>query len=217
VPTRNLSEPDAQTKGMIQNVQDAASLIDIQKVPYILNSMKVENLARELQYLKGPKRTDYLFDYGIELLNAGKTEQSIKALKEALASIQSFNTTSVKDKIFLVKKQLAIARIRKAEQDNCLVNHTNKSCIIPISGKAQHILKEGSEQAIILLNELLIHNPNDYECQYLLNIAHMTLGQYPEKVPNNFRIPEAYFKSSANFPHFSDIVHNLGLARSVYC
>lgn len=211
VPMRTPGEADEKTQEMIKHVTHATSKIDIKTAPYVLNNLKAASLAHELESLTGNKRVNTLFKYGIELLNAGKTEESIKAVKEVLAAIEATNVASKADKIFTVKKQLAIAYMRKGEQDNCLANHTNESCIIPISTKAQHVLKEGSEQAIVLLNELLAHNPNDYECQNLLNIAHMTLGQYPDKVPEEFRIPEAYFKSSADFTHFSDIGTALGV------
>ncbi|WP_232731989.1 CRTAC1 family protein [Confluentibacter lentus] len=196
---------------MIKHVQHAVSQIDVENVQYILNSKKVAILENRLQNLSGNKRVNVLFPYGMELLNAGKTEESIATLKEVLTAIETANTTSKADKIFIIKKQLAIAYMRKAEQDNCLTNHNNESCIIPISKKAQHILKEGAEQAIALLNELLDLNPNDLECQYLLNIAHMTIGQYPAKVPDKFRIPETYFSNSPDFPHFSDIATTLGV------
>jgi len=211
VPMRTSGEPDEKTQEMIKHVEDAISQIDIKTAPYVLNNLKAANLARELESLTGNKRVNKLFNYGIELLNAGKVEESIEAVKEVLIAIEAADTDSKADKIFTVKKQLAIAYMRKGEQDNCIINHTNESCIIPISVKAQHVLKEGSEEAIKLINELLAHNPDDYECQYLLNIAHMTLGQYPDKVPEQFRIPEAYFESSADFPRFSDIGADLGV------
>ncbi len=211
VPTRTPGEADVKTKEMIKHVQHAVSQIDVENVQYILNSKKVAILENRLQNLSGNKRVNVLFPYGMELLNAGKTEESIATLKEVLTAIETANTTSKADKIFIIKKQLAIAYMRKAEQDNCLTNHNNESCIIPISKKAQHILKEGAEQAIALLNELLDLNPNDLECQYLLNIAHMTIGQYPAKVPDKFRIPETYFSNSPDFPHFSDIATTLGV------
>jgi len=211
IPTRTAGEADAKTREMIKHVQHAVSQIDVENVKYILNSKKVDILENRLQNLTGNKRINVLFPYGMELLNAGRTEESISMLKEVLSAIETANTTSKTDKVFIIKKQLAIAYMRKAEQDNCLTNHTNESCIIPISVKAQHILKEGAEQAINLLNELLAQNPNDLECQYLLNIAHMTIGQYPDKVPEKFRIPETYFSNSPAFPHFSDIATTLGV------
>ncbi|ULC60755.1 CRTAC1 family protein [Flaviramulus sp. BrNp1-15] len=207
-------EPDEPTKEMIKKVEEAVAKIDVQNVPYILNSKKVNILAAKLQNLNGLDRVNILFTYGMELLNAGKTEESIATLNEVLSTIEQSNIKNKSQILFVIKKQLAIAYIRKAELDNCLNNHNNESCIIPISPKAQHKLKEGAEKAINILNELLKNNPNDLECQYLLNIANMTLGTYPKNVPSEYRIPESYFSSATNFPKFSDIAMDLGVAEN---
>lgn len=109
--------------------------------------------------------------------------------------------------MLMVKKDLAKGYMKKAEQDNCLANHTPESCIciIPISKNGQHQLKEGLEKSIAILNEIFALNPTDKDCQYLLNIAHMTLGQYPENVPAQFRIPPTYFSASGDLALFKNV------------
>lgn len=210
IPNRVKGEPDQETIEMINRVQKSVNQIDVSNVPYIMNNKKVTLFESSLQSLSGNKRINLLYNYAIELLNAGKTEESIIKIKEVLNAATSSSKKVRPEIIYAIKKQLAIAYMRKAEQDNCIVNHNEDSCIIPISPKAQHILKEGSEKTIAILNELLKENPNDLQCQYLLNIAHMTLGQYPEKVPAQFLLPESHFNSSAEFPHFTDIAMQLG-------
>ena len=211
IPNRVKAEPDQETLEMIIKVKQAVSKIDVTNVPYILNSKKVDLYENQLQKLDGNQRINVLFNYAIELLNVGRTKESIAAINEVLEAANSSGGKVSPEITFAIKKQLAIAYMRKAEQDNCIINHTNESCIIPISPKAQHILREGSEKSIAILNDLLKQNPNDLECQYLLNIAHMTLGQYPEKVPEEFRLPESHFNNSAEFPHFTNIAMKLGV------
>ncbi|WP_179021888.1 CRTAC1 family protein [Winogradskyella forsetii] len=212
IPKRVKGEPDPQTIEMSKRVKQAVNLIDIANVPYVLNSKKVAIFENQLKNLSGNQRINVLFNYALELLNVGRTEESIAATKEVLDAATSTDKKVRPEIIFAIKKQLAIAYMRKAEQDNCVINHNNESCIIPISPKAQHTLREGSEKSIAILNDLLQQNPSDLECQYLLNIAHMTLGQYPNQVPKKFRLPESHFKNSANFPHFTDIAMDLGIA-----
>ena len=218
----NRSTTDAETDGipedsknatweMINDIQQRIAAINIESVPYIFNNAKVAAMEQRLQVTQGNERLNLLFTYGLELLNAGKTEESIAVLNQVLQAVENNNVQSKQELIFYIKKQLAIAYMRKAEQDNCITNHTNESCIIPISPKAQHVIREGAEQSIVLLTELLTINPNDLECQYLLNIANMTLGQYPEKVPSAYRIPEAHFSNAAKITHFTDIAMNLGV------
>ncbi len=204
-------QKDNATQDMIEDIKQRISAFNIENVPYVFNNKKVSILEQKIQSAGGNERLNLLFTYGLELLNAGKTEESIAVLSQLLQLIESKNVQSKSELLYYIKKQLAIAYMRKAEQDNCIANHTNESCIIPISPKAQHILKEGSQQSIKFLNELLALNPNDLECQYLLNIAHMTLGQYPEKVPIKYRIPESHFSNSTKIEPFPDIAANLGV------
>ena len=210
IPNRTKGEPDKQTAEMIARVQQAVKQIDIANVPYVLNSKKAALYENQLKGLTGNQRINVLFKYSLELLNVGKTEKSITIINEVLDAASSSDKKVRPEIIYAIKKNLAIAYMRKAEQDNCIVNHNEESCIIPISPKAQHVEREGSEKTIAILNQLLKENPNDLQCQYLLNIAHMTLGQYPEKVPTQFLLPESHFKNSSEFPHFTDIAIQLG-------
>ncbi|MDX1469866.1 MAG: FG-GAP-like repeat-containing protein [Flavobacteriaceae bacterium] len=199
------------TQEMIQDINQKVAGINVENVPYIFNKQKVEVLEYRLQFAQGNERLNLMLTYGLELLNAGKTEESISVFKEVLEVIENAKVKSKEELVYFIKKQLAIAYMRKAEQENCLANHTEESCIIPLSKKGQHVIKDGAQRSIAMLEELLAQNPNDLECQYLLNIAHMTLGQYPENVPEKFRIPESYFSGSAKFPHFKDIAMPLGV------
>ena len=199
------------TQEMINEINKKVSEIDIANVPYIFNQQKASILAQKIQVARGNEQLNLMFTYGLELLNAGRTEEAIANLNRVLEVVEGKNVQGKAELIYYLKKQLAIAHMRKAEQDNCIANHNEDSCIIPISDKGQHVLKEGAQQSIKLLIELLLVNPEDLECQYLLNIAHMTLGQYPDKVPKKFRIPKSYFEGTPKFTHFTDIAMDLGV------
>lgn len=205
-------EPDESTRQMISKVQQAYSTIDPLQANYILNNQRVTELEKKLEKLEvGADRNLVLYDYGIELLRAGKTDQAIEVFENFLNFFS--------DKVFVEKEktltefrsQLAISYLRKAEQENCILNHNNESCIIPISPKARHVNTEGSTRAIEYLKECLENNPFNFEMQYLLNIAYMTLGGYPDEVPEDFRIPVEYFQRS-DFPRFHDVAMDLGVA-----
>lgn len=202
---------DSSTIEMIDEIQQLVAEFNVESVPYIFNNKKASILDQRIQSTRGSEQLNLLFSYGLELLNAGRTDESIVVLNKVLKVVENNNVRAKAELIYYLKKQLAIAYMRKAEQDNCIANHNEESCIIPISPKAQHTLQEGARKSIELLNELLVLNPNDLDCQYLLNIASMTLGQYPEKVPVQFRIPESNFSKSAKFPHFTDVAMNLGV------
>lgn len=206
-----VKSPDAATAAMIQKVQVQVAKIDPNKITYYLNNDRAKSIFEKMKVETGLPLINLELQYARELLNAGKTEESIKIYQSILNKINKMSIDNPKNTILQIKKNLAVAYMRKAEQDNCLANHTAESCIIPISKNGQHQLKEGALKTIELLNEILAANSNDKECKYLLNIAHMTLGQYPGKVPEKFRIAPEYFQNSINFPAFKDIAMGLGV------
>lgn len=211
-------QTDQATLDMIAKMKEAVAGIDVPNVPYILNRQKAELLSQKIPGKSGMQKTQLLFNYGNELMRSGRTDESIEIIKDVLEvsdqlAPESQAQKKQKDKImFMVKKQLALAYVRKAEQDNCISNHNNESCIMPFSKKAQHLHKEGSENAISVLIELLSIKPDDFDCQYLLNVAHMTLGSFPFDRGNTYQIPETYFDVSVEFPKFSDVAMDLGVA-----
>src|SRR5262249_10102782 len=80
--------------------------------------------------------------------------------------------------------------------------------------KGYHLLPRGSRHAIALFNEHLAQFPEDLTARWLLNIAHMTLGDYPDKVPPQFLIAPKVFASEYNLPRFRDVSDGLGLDAS---
>ena len=75
---------------------------------------------------------------------------------------------------------MAIAYVRLGERTNCIHNHNAESCIFPVSTGGMHHDKTGSEKAIEIYKTLLTDNPGDLESRWLLNIAYMTIGGYPQ-------------------------------------
>jgi FG-GAP-like repeat/ASPIC and UnbV len=84
---------------------------------------------------------------------------------------------------------LALAWLRLGERNNCISNHSMGSCIFPIQGKGVYTDPYASQKGIELYQQLLERNPQDLTSRWLLNIAYMTLGEYPAKVPAEWLIP----------------------------
>lgn len=106
----------------------------------------------------------------------------------------------------------AVCHLRLGEQENCLNNHNADSCLFPIRGAGVHQIEEGSRGAIARLEEILSADASDLEAQWLLNIAYMTLGEYPQRVPKAWRIDPAVFESDHDVSRFPDVAGNMGLA-----
>ncbi len=106
-----------------------------------------------------------------------------------------------------------VAALRRGETENCVECGCVSSCIFPIQPEAVHRKPEGSRQAIRFFTEYLEDNPEDIGVRWLLNVAHMTLGEYPDGVPSQYRIPLAPFQSEFDIGRFTDVAPQLGVAR----
>ncbi len=148
------------------------------------------------------------------LLYAGKSKESIEVLeqlwKKSKKGTLRYNLDSQEEE--KIGHLLALAYLRFGEQQNCLHHHSaSASCIIPINPEGYHQLEEGSRKAITFFEEFLSLNSHDYNSRWLLNIAYMTLGEYPEGVPKKWLIPERVFQSIYPLKKFEDIAPQLGL------
>jgi hypothetical protein len=88
------------------------------------------------------------------------------------------------------------------------------SCIIPIAPSAVHTRPAGSRLAIKHFTEYLDWFPDDLAVRWLLNVAHMTVGEFPAKVARRYRLDlDHFFHSEFDIGKFRDIGHIVGLNR----
>ena len=198
------------TAKMVQLLNEVNRQIDPMRVNYFLNSTRAENYKTQIGAAQTVnEQLEKNAHYAYELINAGKSSEAIVELHTL---IDKFKKNGVDAKsIYTMYRLLAIAYMRLGEQDNCIGNNTSESCIIPIQGDGVYTLKQGSETAIQIYENMLKAKPEDLESIWMMNIAHMTLGQYPDKVPAKWRIPLSAFDSDYKLPPFKNISKNLGI------
>lgn len=80
---------------------------------------------------------------GFEELKAGNTETAIKLFQDVLTMVEPMEIPGKAQTVLEMKKLLALAALRLGEQQNCILNHTTASCIIPIATEGQHAKKKG--------------------------------------------------------------------------
>ena len=107
-----------------------------------------------------------------------------------------------------------VTALRRGENDNCIMCRGESSCIFPISPAAVHANPVGSRLAIEHFTEYLEQFPTDVEARWLLNLAHMTLGEYPDGVDARFRLDlSRFFNSEFDIGKFRDVGHLVGVNR----
>ena len=146
-----------------------------------------------------------------EMLNAGYTQQSIDQYNDVLYTIDSLKINPPESFMTAIHDLLAITHFRHGEETNCLDGHNGESCIMPIRGAGIHRNKNNAEIAINIYKSLLEKNPTDYVYRWLINLAYMVKGDYPDKVPQRWLIPQLTPSDSITFPEFTEIAESAGL------
>jgi len=159
---------------------------------------------------KDPKKfVEWKKAIGDEWLFAGETNKAIAAYEEALAKLKAEKVKG--DLGSEIRYMQAIAYMRLGEQLNCIANHVAESCILPIAQPAWYVEKDPTIKAVALWEEILADDPDDLSAKFLLNIAYMNLGKYPEGMPAQYRIDPKEFESEFTVPRFPNIAANLGV------
>lgn len=149
------------------------------------------------------------FQLGLMLTYEGRLQDAIAATEKA-ASIGRASGMPVPT-LANLNAILGVLAFRRGEVDNCIGCVGPSSCILPISEAAVHKKPSGSRQAIKIFTEYLEVAPGDLRVRWLLNLAYMTLGEYPAKVPPQYLIPIDRFSSSADIGRFYNVAPEVGL------
>jgi hypothetical protein len=158
-----------------------------------------------------PQALTLHMDYALELLKAGNP---MEAIQQMLAVKEEYKKKpSGMDSRFgaEISFQAAVAYLRYGEQQNCLASHNSQSCIFPIKGNGVYKYTDASREGIEILESFLKGRPRELRARWLLNIAYMTIGEYPDKVPPEWLIPEKFFASDYDIKTFHDVAPDLGL------
>jgi hypothetical protein len=146
-----------------------------------------------------------------EMLSVGDSEGSIRQLEEVRRRWQRAQRTMSPAAASQLGKDLAISYMRLGEQQNCATMHGQRSCLFPLRASAVHHLPRGAQGAIREFTALLEQNPGDTQSQWLLNVAYMQLGRYPQDVPPRWLIPASRFASEYKLPEFPQLAASAGI------
>ena len=165
----------------------------------------------------GTRRHELLVLLGVNLLRLGRTQESLDRFAEAEALLPGLpEADRPRAEVTLLFHQ-ALAWLRLGENANCVGCANPDSCLFPIRGGGLHVdAPEGSREAVELLTRLLDHprcpEGTALTARWLLNIASMTLGTWPDGVPERWRIEPEVFEGAQGFPRFPQIAAGPGLA-----
>ena len=203
VACNSTSSPNEEMVLLLRKVSKKVSVADNSFCP----EAAVAHLDSLIQVTNDPyKLFELKNSLGVAFLKLGEEQKAIEVY-EALLKTSEEGDVFDKEKVL---PQLALAYLRLGEKMNCLHNHSAESCIFPISSSGIHKDKNGSQKAIELYESILRYNPRNLEARWLLNIAYMTIGGYPQDVPAAYLI-KLLPDEAKNFKPFVDIAGQLGL------
>ena len=201
-------------------ISDPSSLRDIRDAIAARSTIGLAVLRAELSQVHlnaqtPPERLLYAArlgrSVGMLLLYEGRFEEAEVAFQNAQAQAESGavpGSEALRDDLTVLR---GITALRRGETDNCVACLGPSSCIFPIASEAAHTRTAGSREAIDRLSEYLAQNPGDLRARWVLNIANMTLDQYPAKVPPAQLIPLDVFRSKADVGRFENVAGAAGL------
>jgi hypothetical protein len=194
----SLDRKDKSHKEMLKLLEQSRARFTSAKNPFDSHSKipfvdSLINLPRSSEQEK--KSRTYI--KATVLLELGREQEAVDLLNTLLG--EEVSRANVK-----IMKTLALANLRLGERSNCITHHASESCIVPISGLGVHKETQGSTRAIEIYTKLLEVDPKDLESRWLMNIAYMTLGQYPDEVPEKYLIPGMEGDTSVKVKPFED-------------
>ncbi|HUR29840.1 MAG TPA: VCBS repeat-containing protein, partial [Saprospiraceae bacterium] len=211
-PSTLTPTPEEDTRQLVKLAFDS---VDRSRIGVLFNAERVEKIRAQLETETNPnKKTNLTVAYASELLKSGNTSEAIRIFEQILSFIAQNNLHPDSTTKRNLLSMTAMAYMRQGEVENCVQNHNHQSCFLPIAGEGVHKLQSGSRGAIQKFEEILKAYPNDLESKYLLNVAYMTLGEYPGKVPSAYRINPSWFQSKIKMQPFKDIAPALGINRN---
>jgi ASPIC and UnbV/FG-GAP-like repeat len=156
---------------------------------------------------------NFLLYKAMHLHSEGEPKRAYEALAEA-RSLCMKDDVLARERLYTIIYFQGVAAMRRGENENCIECRGESSCILPISSAAIHSIPTGSRLAIQHFTEYLRQFPDDIEIRWLLNLAHMTLGEHPGKVDAKYVISlDRFTQSEFDIGKFRDVGHLLGVNR----
>src|SRR5262249_29763398 len=108
-------------------------------------------------------------------------------------------------------QSLGVAHMHKAEMENGLYRSPGDRCLLRVQGGRTLQKSADLDKASGYFLKLLDASPNDIEAKWLLNVAFMATGGYPEQVPARHRIATEAFASPEDVGRFVDVAGAVGI------
>jgi tetratricopeptide (TPR) repeat protein len=106
---------------------------------------------------------------------------------------------------------LGIGYLHQSDFANGVFARPGDRCLFPIRPEFQYTKTADAEKAVQHFLAVLKQRPDDIEVKWLLNLAYMTLGAWPDGVPKQHLLAPSLFASAEDIGRFHDVAPKTGL------
>ncbi len=135
----------------------------------------------------------------------------MQAAIEQYEKAEQLAISRVPDAKLHMEEALGIAYLHKSEMENDVYRKPGEKCLLPMLATSKYPQTEDSRKAIKHFLKYLAEKPDELEVKWLLNLAYMTVGEYPSGVPKQYLISPSAFESGEQMARFRDVAPEAGL------
>jgi hypothetical protein len=135
----------------------------------------------------------------------GRLSDTIAALEQAYPRARA----ALPDAVSQIEEMLGVAHLHRAGIANDVFRRPGDRCLLP--RPAPYALTADSEKALGYFAKALAAHPQDVELKWLLNLAHMTIGGYPDAVPPAHRLSPPAVEADGPSRRFDDVASSAGI------
>lgn len=199
------------TVQMAERLAEIAARADPSRNPY-LNERRVEMLGRR-PLPDDP--TAALVERGRlarELLHAGRTDAALDSLRLLVDEATRADSDAPASMARSLRELLAVAHLHRTLLTGCVEPSRIERCLAPLPAGAPRPEGANARTAMALYRELVAGDPDDLLSVWLLNLAAMQAGAWPDDVAPERRVPAtAFVDGEPGLPRFPDVAPELGL------
>ncbi len=181
-----------------------------QNIDQLEHLLSPEN-AEQLQKIRPVDQMQMRFALGQLDAYEGKMDKAITQWEADYHTVGS----QIPGALSQLQVALGTGYLHKSEMENGIYTAPGDRCIFPPKNKTPFKQTTDSVKAIQYFEKYLAEKPDDFEGRWLLNLAYMTLGKYPEGVPARYLIPAPAFETPpsqvAGVPRFQDVAPEAGI------
>jgi hypothetical protein len=198
-------------------IHNPESLEELREAVRLRGRIGLGVLQAELDHISSVPRTPrqrgvesarILFEIGLLHLYDGRFSEASTVFETALG-LERFGSLPPRVRAELLAL-LGIVALRQGELDNPTTSLTPLADIVPIAPDAAQAQGTRSRQAIAHFTASL-QLVSDPHVRWLLNIAHIRLGEYPQRVPAEYLIPLEHGQAEADVGRFENVARMAGL------